>query len=183
MFYYPSKSEIYAIKLKNHIMKKAGDNYGKTEFRRRISAVKLLEALSSQPYYESTDVQEFIRGLFLRLEAVRASEGRKTDFSVTGGGSFLLERRLLTYLILEISASCDRIKVIISNNGLVIYGNLPSSNGVASICSKLAAVRIEHENLHSIVGIPLKQTNNTGRPVPGLWDSLADKFSPEYLWL
>lgn len=181
MNYYPSKCEIYSNLLKKHIMKKIKSTQKNDNIIKKLVKVKILEALFSPLYMEATDIRRFIEDLFMRIKAVCVADKKHIGLAVKGTGSFYIDRRLLTYIILELAANGSEIIVKITPLGLIICGKFSVNSNLELLFKKCWAVRIKRNNT---IGIALKYASVTDiNNFCGVIESLENEFSPEYLWL
>ncbi len=178
MNYCPTKHEIYSNLLKNYIIKKIKTAPQDEFFAKKLAKIKLFEALISKNYLEATNLDGFLGSLFLRIESVLLANCKEINIKMEGKGVFFVDRRLITYVFLELAVNSNEITVKIYDNGIMIFANSAFSNDAKRLIKKCGGFLLENAAV-----IVFKKAGCDTNAFYGVFEFLENEFSPEYLWL
>lgn len=178
MNYCPTKHEIYSILLKNYVIKKIKTEPQNKFFTKKLVKVKLFEALISKNFLEPTNLEGFLESLFLRIESVLYADGKTVNIKLQGKGDFFVDRRLLTYIFLELAVKSREISVKICNKGIIVSANSAFSKNAKKLIKKFDGILLDN-----IAFIVFKKTEGPTNNFCCVLECLENEFSPEYLWL
>ena len=159
--------------------------------RKRLAQLKKI-SLAEAFYYRNSvcalDINEFCGSLLGAAVIIMLQKNVKTSVSFSGGGVFLLNRKILTAVLMELvsnySGKHNNILILskagsvsIKSDGFTLSATLERLvKAAGGFCLK------ENKKKRSVIVLPAKKTAETPECVENEWCQILDRFSPVNIW-
>ena len=159
--------------------------------RKRLNQLKKISLAEAFYYRDSVcalDINEFCGSLLGAAVIIMLQKNVKTSVSFSGGGVFLLNRKIFTALLMELASNYAG-----ENNKILVL----SKAGTVSVVSEGFTVSATLERLvkaaggfclkenkkkRSVIVLPAKRTAEAPECVENEWCQILDRFSPVNIW-
>lgn len=159
--------------------------------RKRLAQLKKI-SLAEAFYYRNSvcalDINEFCGSLLGAAVIIMLQKNVKTSVSFSGGGVFLLNRKILTAVLMELASNYsgkhNNILILsragsvsIKSDGFTLSATLERLvKAAGGFCLK------ENKKKRSVIVLPAKKTAETPECVENEWCQILDRFSPVNIW-
>ena len=159
--------------------------------RKRLNQLKKI-SLAEAFYYRNSvcalDINEFCGSLLGAAVIIMLQKNVKTSVSFSGGGVFLLNRKILTAVLMELASNYsgkhNNILILskagsvsIKSDGFTLSATLERLvKAAGGFCLK------ENKKKRSVIVLPAKKTAETPECVENEWCQILDRFSPVNIW-
>ena len=159
--------------------------------RKRLAQLKKI-SLAEAFYYRNSvcalDINEFCGSLLGAAVIIMLQKNVKTSVSFSGGGVFLLNRKILTAVLMELASNYsgkhNNILILskagsvsIKSDGFTLSATLERLvKAAGGFCLK------ENKKKRSAIVLPAKKTAETPECVENEWCQILDRFSPVNIW-
>ncbi len=159
--------------------------------RKRLAQLKKI-SLAEAFYYRNSvcalDINEFCGSLLGAAVIIMLQKNVKTSVSFSGGGVFLLNRKILTAVLMELASNYsgkhNKILILskagsvsIKSDGFTLSATLERLvKAAGGFCLK------ENKKKRSVIVLPAKKTAETPECVENEWCQILDRFSPVNIW-
>ena len=159
--------------------------------RKRLAQLKKI-SLAEAFYYRNSvcalDINEFCGSLLGAAVIIMLQKNVKTSVSFSGGGVFLLNRKILTAVLMELASNYSG-----KHNNILILSKAGSvrikSDGFTLSATREHLVKAaggfclkEKKKKRSVIVLPAKKTAETPECVENEWCQILDRFSPVNIW-
>lgn len=188
MIFLPNAFERYfsALRLYVQISVLRGGNS-----RKRLNQLKKI-SLAEAFYYRNSvcalDINKFCGSLLGAAVIIMLQKNVKTSVSFSGGGVFLLNRKIFTAVLMELASNYGE-----KNNKILIFSGAGTvtlqSEGFTLSATLERLVKAaggfclkENKKKRSVIVLPAKRTAETPECVENEWCQILDRFSPVNIW-
>lgn len=188
MIFLPNAFERYfsALRLYVQISVLRGGNS-----RKRLNQLKKI-SLAEAFYYRNSvcalDINKFCGSLLGAAVIIMLQKNVKTSVSFSGGGVFLLNRKIFTAVLMELASNYGE-----KNNKILIFSGAGTvtlqSEGFTLSATLERLVKAaggfclkENKKKRSVIVLPAKKTAETPECVENEWCQILDRFSPVNIW-
>lgn len=188
MIYLPRPRERYLAALRLHIQKSCLRGKENSKHFAQLKKIMLCEALVSKNDKSPVDIPKYSDSLLGAAVIILLQSGRRLSVRLSGGGVFLINRRIFTALLLTLADSCsENGNIFIFSEGNRITVRL---KGIRLCClhktlvNALEGVLLKAVNEDRvIISLPVRETNQKPESFLNEWALLLDKFSPVNIFL
>lgn len=187
MIYLPKAFERYLSALRLYVQMSVLKGGG-TKQLLQLKKISLAEAFYFKKERSPVDVIKLSDSLLGAAVIILLQRGIRLSAFFSGGGVFLINRRLYTALLSElISLSNDGCKIAISaeqSNLIIKAANICFSNTMERLVKAMKGFfLIERTNNTLLIVIPTEKTCLRSETVENEWCYILDRFSPINIWL
>lgn len=187
MIFLPNLQERYLAALRLHLQNSALRDGSAAEILHRLKAVMLCEALISREA-EPLDILPFADSLLGAAVILLLKHGRRLRVRLAGGGSALVNRRLLTALLLLSAAECGENGeiTVTAGEGQITVGlcEIGQSRALKSVTAALHGTLLSLAGeSRAVISVPVALAEGAARQMREEWEYLLDGFSPVNVFL
>ncbi len=137
MIFLPNKLERYTAALRNSIQFLILKNGIKASYIKNISKIYTCEALFSYKEKIPVNIYKYCNKLLLSAHTKLLSYNKKLAFKITAKGNYLLNKKLLTVLLLTICQNGNNIEVFTFKGLLVLSAEIDNISRIKKVISAL----------------------------------------------
>lgn len=188
MIYLPKPHERYLAALRLYIQKSVLRG-GNTEKRLlQLKKIMLCEAILSKGDKEPLNIQKYSDSLLGAAVIILLQRGKRLSVRLSGGGAFLINRRLFTSLLLTAADNCGKsgdIFILAEEKRIVIKFKGISISGIyKTLADALGGTLLKTvRGDRAIIALPAEKTAEKPRGFQNEWSQLLDRFSPVNVFL
>ena len=188
MIFLPNAFERYfsALRLYVQISVLRGGNSRK--HLAQLKKISLAEAFYYRNSVCALDINKFCGSLLGAAVIIMLQKNVKTSVSFSGGGVFLLNRKIFTAVLMELASNYGE-----KNNKILIFSGAGTvtlqSEGFTLSATLERLVKAaggfclkENKKKRSVIVLPAKRTAETPECVENEWCQILDRFSPVNIW-
>ena len=188
MIYLSKLRERYLAALRLHIQRGILRGRNTEKLLLQLKKIMLCEAMSSEGENSPLDILKYADSLLGAAIIILLQRGKRLSVGLSGGGTFLINRKALTALLLlsadnctedgSILISADKNTVTIHLAGIVLY------NTQKLLIRRLGGTfyKVVCED-KAIITVPAEETDEKPTAFQNEWELLSDKFSAVSIFL
>ena len=181
MIFSPNKFELYTCILRNTMQALIIKNGYKPKYLKNLMKIHKAEALFSDAT-EPIDIKSFADEI-LKSVFIKKTENQKGfGFRVSATGTFLINKKLFTSLLLCLCRDTDRIKLDLLNEKILITASVESFD--LKIINSIGAIHFfERKTKQLYILITAQKTNKTPTRTEKDWEYILNPLSAVNVYL
>lgn len=188
MIYLPRPRERYLAALRLHIQKNVLRDEKSEKNLRQLKKIMLCEALVSKNEKSPLDITKYSDSLLGAAVIILLQSGRRLSVRLSGGGVFLINRRLYTSLLLTAANNCGKsgeIFISAQENRVIVKLKGISQSGIyAKLVNALDGTLLKTaRGDRAVIALPAEKTEQKPESFQNEWGLLLDRFSPVNVFL
>lgn len=188
MIFLPNAFERYLSALRLYVQMsvlKGGDGAKNLAQLKKIS---LAEALYFKEERSPVDIIKLSNCLLGAAVIILLQRGKELSLTLSGGGVYLINRRLFSLLLSELAAKAENgcnISVSAEGKGVIIKADKTQCSDIIVRLIKAMNGFFLYERVKNtlIIFIPSEKTRLSSQKIENEWCYILDRFSPVNIWL
>lgn len=185
MIFLPKAFERYASALRLSVQLSVLRGGNDARHLRRLKKICFAEALYRRDERSPEDIRRLSDSVLGAALIILMGRGGLPAVELSGGGTYLVNRRLYVALLTELAAKSRNIRVNAGEKGVIITAvGFYGSAALAKMVRAMGGVILRERNAdRSVIFIPAEKTRIKADRVENEWCYLLDPFSPVNIWL
>lgn len=188
MIFLPKAFERYLSALRLYVQMSVLRGGDGAKHLAQLKKISLAEALYFKEERSPVDIIKLSNSLIGAAVIILLQRGKELSLTLSGGGVYLINRRLFSLLLSELAANSKngcKISVIAEGKGVIIKAaNIKRSEVLARLIKAMDGFFLyERVKNNLLIFIPSEKTRLPSQKIENEWCYILDRFSPVNIWL
>lgn len=188
MIYLPKTFERYLSALRLYVQMSVLKDRDGAKHLAQLKKISLAEALYFKEERSPVDIIKLTNCLLGAAVIILLQRGKELSLRLSGGGAYLINRRLFSLLLSELAAKAEKgckISVSAESKGVIIKADKTQRSEVLTRLLKAMDGFFLYERVKNnlLIFIPGEKTCLPSQKIENEWCYILDRFSPVNIWL
>ena len=188
MIYLPKAFERYLSALRLYVQMSVLKGRDGAKHLAQLKKISLAEALYFKAERSPVDIIKLSNCLLGAAVIILLQRGKELSLNLSGGGVFLINRRLFSLLLSELAAKAEngcKISVSTQSKGIIIKAaRLERSSLLSRLIKAMDGFFLCERVKNSLfIFIPSEKSRLPSQKIENEWCYILDRFSPVNIWL